>query len=468
MNFITKRKPAFTRHLTRRLFSINADKGSEFTVANPHGFLPRRDPLAVLPSYFDKLEELLHEMPISKPDGTYGLLHSGRFGEQVERELPLYDVGFIHDHRILSALFRDYTFLASAYILEPCDIQYRLARNYGLGRRVLPQNIAEPLEIIAGRLGASPFLEHSMSFTFYNYQRRDPSQPLALDNMEPIRRFSGCETEHAYVVGHVNAAQHTGGLVEGAVEILRCARGNGREGFDRAMKQYTEALKKVNQVLGKTLKNTSEYASFRTYLSGCKHQPMFNQGVFYENSHQGPREYFGVSQSSNPIASLNTHLFQLSQLSPQGTLPCTNGVDRLRPLNYQRFLTHINQESRQAGVQQYALKHHTSTLRYMEALDQVLQYRYRQWANLRDSIPVLTTRRSADFHRAFAVQTRHIRDIAELLQRTHQICDLEMLEPKEHVVAEQIAHRAEMARRSLSRLIDQNTSPEENRLTAIQ
>ncbi|KAJ2352001.1 hypothetical protein GGH92_001520, partial [Coemansia sp. RSA 2673] len=63
----------------------NANPSSEFTVSETTGFLPRHDPLPVLPSYFERLEELLHEMPISKGDGTYGLLHSGRFGERIER-----------------------------------------------------------------------------------------------------------------------------------------------------------------------------------------------------------------------------------------------------------------------------------------------------------------------------------------------------------------------------------------------
>ncbi|KAJ1956406.1 hypothetical protein GGI12_005314, partial [Dipsacomyces acuminosporus] len=163
---------------------------SEFTVSEPSGFLPRHDPLPVLPNYFEKIDELLHEMPIYKGDGTYGLLHNGRFGERIESELPMYDVGFIFDKRILSALFRDYTFLASAYLLEPCDIQYRLTRNYGLARRILPANIAVPLETIAARINTRPYLEHSMSFTFYNYKRKDSSLPISVDNIEPIRRFS--------------------------------------------------------------------------------------------------------------------------------------------------------------------------------------------------------------------------------------------------------------------------------------
>jgi indoleamine 2,3-dioxygenase len=51
----------------------------------------------------------------------------------------------VKEPALVTALFRDYTFLASAYLLEPCDINQRKNGNYGLGRDVLPKNIAVPL-----------------------------------------------------------------------------------------------------------------------------------------------------------------------------------------------------------------------------------------------------------------------------------------------------------------------------------
>ncbi|KAJ1950230.1 hypothetical protein FBU59_000777 [Linderina macrospora] len=431
-----------------------ANIASEFTVSPTTGFLPRHDPLAVLPHYFEKLSELLHEMPAYKGDGTYGLLHSGRFGERVETELPMYDVGFIFDRRILTALYRDYTFLASAYLLEPCDIQYRLARNYGLARRVLPANIAVPLEIIAGRLGARPFLEHSMSYTFYNYRRKDQALDISVDNIEPIRMFSGCSAEHSYIVAHVAAAQHTGKVVESATNLLSAVRTNDRALFDTALHQYTEAMGKVNNVMSSTLRSSGEYASFRTFLSGSKGQPMFNHGIQFEGSQDSSmRTYFGVAQSSNPVASLSTHLFQLSSLSPQGTLPCSDGIDMHRPANYQAFLHHIDAESRTLNVQRYALADAASSANYMGALDQVLAYRYRQWANLRESMPVQPSAMAVASREGFARQSHHIKDLAGLIHRTLANTDVELLMPHQRTAAEHIAHRADVVRRSLNRVL---------------
>lgn len=60
---------------------------------------------------------------------------------------------------ILTALFRDYTFAASAYLLEPCDILYRSQSDYGLGRKVLPKNIAVPLVKVSNKINSKPFME---------------------------------------------------------------------------------------------------------------------------------------------------------------------------------------------------------------------------------------------------------------------------------------------------------------------
>ncbi|KAJ2788205.1 hypothetical protein GGI15_000010 [Coemansia interrupta] len=431
----------------------NPSSASEFTVTDTHGFLPSRDPLAVLPSYFDKLTDLLSSMPMSLPDGTSGLLHSGRLGEHIEQHLPLYDVDFIFDQRILMALHRDYSMLASAYLLEPCDIQFRLARTYGLARRVLPANIARPLALVSARLGGSPFLEHS-AFTLYNYRRVDPQGGLTADNLVPIRGFSGCPAERSYVAAHVSAAQHSAQMVRASLEMLRAVEQDERAGFTQALLQYAAAMRQANRVLSE-VRAPGEYASFRTFLGGSRHQPMFPAGVLYEGIEgMGYQRFLGVAQSSSPVASLSTHLFQLASLSPQGSLPCRPGVDALRPENIRGFLNHINCEAARHPIQSYALRDAHSAAAYLAAIDQVLAYRFRQWANLRDSLPVHAERNHPRFREYFDVQTRHIRDIAQLAIRTHANIDGELLNSESRAGAEDAAYRAEGIRRSLERLLD--------------
>jgi indoleamine 2,3-dioxygenase len=127
-----------------------------FTVTTTTGFLPCRQPLLRLPTQFEPLSTILDDMPITKLDGTPGLLATFKLG-------PLIDSGALPDltsHmdslRIangevdldaITALFRDYSFLASSYLLEPCWETWSKDHDagYGLGRPVLPKCIASPL-----------------------------------------------------------------------------------------------------------------------------------------------------------------------------------------------------------------------------------------------------------------------------------------------------------------------------------
>lgn len=122
-----------------------------FLVSTTRGFLPRTDPITVLPSAFGPLESLLQRMPIKTLGGRPGLLATGSLGDAV-RSLPdltekIEEVKA--DLPLMNALYRDYSFLASAFLLEPCHMSFLKGHGYGLGRDMLPANIARPIARVA-------------------------------------------------------------------------------------------------------------------------------------------------------------------------------------------------------------------------------------------------------------------------------------------------------------------------------
>ena len=124
--------------------------------------------MAVLPAPFGPLEQLLRDMPWVKKDGTPGLLQQYKFGD-ASKSIPDFtkEIESIRDTALLSALFRDYTFWASSYLLEPCHHNMLAAgdsHSFGQGRQVLPLNIASPLLLLAEKLGAKPFMEYALSY----------------------------------------------------------------------------------------------------------------------------------------------------------------------------------------------------------------------------------------------------------------------------------------------------------------
>src|SRR5208282_1508619 len=115
-----------------------------FMVSTTRGFLPRQEPTIQLPAEFDVLESILTRMPIKTAAGTPGLLVTCTLGETVLKELP--DLtSAIDKYRdnlpLMNALYRDYSFLASAYLLEPCHERFMKGENYDFGRQTLPSII---------------------------------------------------------------------------------------------------------------------------------------------------------------------------------------------------------------------------------------------------------------------------------------------------------------------------------------
>lgn len=58
----------------------------------------------------------------------------------------------VNDAPLNAALFRDFSALAAAYLLEPCHIEFLKSKNYGRGSEYLPEKIAVPLKFMSDRV----------------------------------------------------------------------------------------------------------------------------------------------------------------------------------------------------------------------------------------------------------------------------------------------------------------------------
>ena len=131
-----------------------------FTITSATGFLPLRKPLTQLPDVFKPLVDLLDAMPVVRADGSPGLLGNFKLVHTIDDVAALPDLteevvkiveGRDNDGRpnleVVTALFRDFSFLASAYLMEPCWERWSQNHDdgYGLGRDVLPACIAGPM-----------------------------------------------------------------------------------------------------------------------------------------------------------------------------------------------------------------------------------------------------------------------------------------------------------------------------------
>ena len=206
-----------------------------FTVSKSFGFLPRMAPLRYLPPKYEIINQLLQEAVIHQPNGSKGRLYHGEMGTAITKQLPLFDVSKENDQQLVCALLRDYSFLASQYLLEPCGVQFRKDKTYGFGRERLPQNIALPLVTLSDKLECFPFLEYAHSNTLFNYYKTDPEGSMNYSNLGMIRYMEGSNNEKGFVLTHASIDGYSNNLVTHVYDSMVAVESDDRAAFNKAM-----------------------------------------------------------------------------------------------------------------------------------------------------------------------------------------------------------------------------------------
>lgn len=361
-----------------------------FTVTTERGFLPTADPLVKLPEEYKELEMILQDMPITKHDGSPGLLAEEKLGPTIDSgRLPEYDLTQVENLKLLHALFRDYTFLASAYMLEPCHKRFLETGEYGLGRSRLPKCIAAPLSAIGKKLRVRPFMEYALSYALMNWKLVDASKGFTVENMRIIRAFEGSTDESGFILVHVAMVAHSGGLVDAGNRMIEGAKSKDRVMFNQGIKDYYKSLCLVNGEMETMWKHslTFGYNRFRTFIMGIKDQPMFPNGVIYEGVIDSETDevnptfnFRGESGANDSMIPLSDNLLQLTELMPKNPLTdILKDFRRYRPPAHTEYLAHVEEEAKSLKIRDFAVADAESAKYYLQCLDKVREFRSRHW-----------------------------------------------------------------------------------------
>ncbi|KAH6845039.1 hypothetical protein B0I37DRAFT_416603 [Chaetomium sp. MPI-CAGE-AT-0009] len=382
-----------------------------FMVSTTRGFLPRMDPIVTLPAEFDVLESILQRMPVKTLSGEPGLLAESKLGETVTKELPdLTDAvdKYKANLPLMNALYRDYSFLASAYLLEPCHERFVRGEEYGLGRQVLPANIARPIAKCAALCGFKPFMEYAGSYALFNYRLVDPSLGLESSNIRLIRAFEHgldpTSSEAGFVLVHIDMVKHSGPLVGGAAACIAAATANppNRSAANAGLTQALTALRKVNATMETMWARSrpTQYTSFRTFIFGITAQSMFPEGVVYEGVEElggKPVSFRGESGANDSMVPLVDNLLAV----PMPQTPLTEILKDFRsyrPGDHRGFLEWVKAAGEEAGLKGWLLdvegrdlaadgeRVKESRALWIMVLDQVREFRWRHWCFAREYI----------------------------------------------------------------------------------
>jgi indoleamine 2,3-dioxygenase len=273
-----------------------------FHVSGDHGFLPVRDPISKLPERYAALQAIMDEMPTNKvyPD-VPGILAKPNAIEQYVNDLPDYSevVRGETDVFIIQALYRAYTFLASAYTLELSYQQFVIDGNYGKARTSLPANVAKALVIVSEKLDVYPFLDYHYSYSLGNYVKVDPSGSLHWKNLGMACKFSGTPDEIGFIMLHVYINEVSPALVDGIMQV-----GKGVD-ISANLKRTVLTMKEVNSRRKEmwTASRHERYNDFRIFIMGIKgNEALYGDGLVYEGCFNNePQQYRGQTGAQDSL-----------------------------------------------------------------------------------------------------------------------------------------------------------------------
>lgn len=322
-----------------------------FCVDENNGFLPIKDPLVRLPFIYSEIQDTLDNLP--------NLIKNGVLLESTIENLPnkIELVKLETDIFIIQALYRAYTFLTSAYLLEPSN-RNKNDKGYGKGRNILPIQLTQPLEFVSSKLDVYPWLDYHYSYSLGNYVKKNPLEGFEYTNLDMACKFSGTNDEIGFIMVHVDINSHSADLIKGIklfkknikyetelkteLEFELEIETNKKNGLELIL----DAMKKINEKR-KNMWKASEpanYNNFRAFIMGINgNTDIFGKGVKYEGSNNTElRTYRGQSGSQDDIIPTIDIFTGLFKFYPNNILTkYLLDMRSYRPKPIQKFLTDL-------------------------------------------------------------------------------------------------------------------------------
>lgn len=271
-----------------------------------HGFLPLKDPLPSLPEKYKSLQYIIVRIPY--------LLSNDNNIIQETLSMYIYDktpdltneIKNETDPFLIQALFRAYSFISSAYILEPSYFEYKLKGNYGKAREILPKVLAVPLHYLANKLGIQPWLDYCYSYVLGNYFKINEAKGLNWRNLQMACKFTNSEDEVGLIMLHVYLNELSKDLICSIKDTVETLNTINSENINRSF--IEQSLVKALELNYKTMKeinnrkreiwvasNYTKYNDFKFFLLRDNNE-IFKNGIVYEGVSETPIKFNGEIQ----------------------------------------------------------------------------------------------------------------------------------------------------------------------------
>jgi len=356
-----------------------------FSIDSKNGFLPIKEPLRNLPSRYETLQQLIDEMPVLKEDGNPGILANHGSIEEAIKILPNYldSVKLEKDPFVNAALFRAYSFLASAYTLSPSHHKFLKTGKYGMANDRLPSNISQPFVYISNSLGVYPWLDYHYAYSLGNYFKIDKEKGFNWSNLSMAAKFSGMDDERGFIMLHVDINQHSPDLVKSAFGVANSK--NNESSLNKSLKLFANTLKKINErrrVMWEASR-WKHYNDFRVFIMGIKgNEEIFPNGLIYEGVWDKPKYFRGQTGAQDNIIPTADIVSGVINFYPENQLTkYLLDLRKYRPICVQNFFEILTKEMRTAPLLKRLTKTDNQLGMYylMSAYEEIYFFRNGHW-----------------------------------------------------------------------------------------
>ena len=189
------------------------------------GFLPKPDPIELLPKEYSLIEQIAADLP--------SLVASKKFRKLV-RKMSIIDYSDAPDE-YLERLMMIHSYFASAYVWGSEEDEEE---------KFIPKGIAIPLVYLAKKVRRPPILSYA-SYCMHNW-RVSPGQQIDVDTIQLLQNFVDCEDEDWFILIHVDI-EAKGGMAISAIQESRTAVWKeDPQSLQTGLKNLVSAIKAMN------------------------------------------------------------------------------------------------------------------------------------------------------------------------------------------------------------------------------
>jgi indoleamine 2,3-dioxygenase len=252
------------------------------------------------------------------------------------------------------------SFLAQAYISEDT--------NRGLVQR-LPPKLSIPWQVTSTHIGVLPAATYA-AIALYNYVLKDPSKPIAPENLQAALTFTGTSQESWFFMVHILEEAEAAPGLQAIISGYKAMASNDNKSLVTCLETITQSLRNMKSILKKMYERCDPsffYNKIRPFLSFPE------GGLIYSGVSSEVQQYCSVSGAQDTaVPAFSIFLGARHEPSEQQL------VDKFKlymPSKHRKFLQFLSEQT--SSLSEYVKESGDTELlqKYDEAVDALVSFR---------------------------------------------------------------------------------------------